>query len=71
MAIEIIHRRDGADIETITHPGPAEAAIASAGDGLVARKTHSARLRDIAGSTAEICSLRSDGKGSYIRDDRA
>ena len=69
MAIEIIHRRDGADIETITHPGPAEAA--SAGDGLVARKTHSARLRDIAGSTAEICSLRSDGKGSYIRDDRA
>jgi len=70
MTYEIVYRRDGVDFETDIRPGPEDAAIAVAGKGLVARKAQSARVRDLAGSTAEICSLLRDGKGGYVRDER-
>lgn len=71
MTHDITYRSNGVDIEIVIHPGPAEAAIIAAGQGLVTRKACSARVRDLAGSTAEICSLRPVGNGSYIRDDNA
>lgn len=72
MAFEITYRRNGEDIETATYPGQdREAAIVSAGAGLILQKAESARIKDLDGSGAEVCSVRPDGKGGYVRDAKA
>jgi hypothetical protein len=71
MAFKITYRQDGEDIKTCTYPGQdKEAAIASAGVCLILKKYESARIRDLDGSTAEICSVRPDDQGGYVRDDK-
>jgi hypothetical protein len=72
MAFEVTYRRNGNDIKTATYLGrDKEAAIACAGAGLILQEAESARIRDLNGSTAEICSVQPDGKGGYVRDDKS
>ena len=71
MAFEITYRRNGKDFEAATNTGSdREAAISEAGAKLLALKADGARIKDLDGSTAEVCSIRPDGNGGYTRDDK-
>jgi hypothetical protein len=62
MAFEIIFRRNGKDVETDTdHSQDKETAIAAAGVGFIFREAESVRIRDLSGSSAEICSVTDAG----------